>query len=100
MGQPGYRNIGSDTSLMWQGSPLDVTYSTTGQSSSYYTVVAAYSYYRGNGLSHIYHFAILPDGSTTVIYSERVVAPGGYIVSKLNTDNAELRNGFANIVNQ
>lgn len=102
MGQPGYAAIPLGADLTYQGSLLDIAYSSDGQSDAHYTIVAAYIYSRGGGLSHIYHFAILPDGSTTVIYSERAAAPAGagYIVSKLNTDNEELKTAFANLVQE
>lgn len=109
MKQKGYEKLylnEGPLSLEWQGQQLDAVFSHTGESEADYSVVAVYAYDRGNGLQHIYHFAVRPDGSSTIIYSEQLLGRAGsqargpvYMVSKLSTGNKELLDGFAAIVN-
>lgn len=98
MNQPGYVNIfDKKQELIFDGQPLSISYDKSGQSKADYTIVEAYEYDRGGGLYHRYHFAILKDGSATVIYSE-AQADGQVTVSYLNTQNEKLRNYFVNLV--
>lgn len=106
MGQPGYQGnygknyVGGKLTYYWGNlnNLMDISFnSSTGVSDSEYTMVASYFYPIPNSSSkaHFYHFTIRRDGSPAVLYSENMLPP--VIITK-ETENEELRNGFAAIV--
>lgn len=106
MGQPGYQGnygknyVGGKMMYYWGNlnNLLDISFnSSTGVSDSEYTMVASYFYPIPDspGKAHFYHFTIRRDGSPAVLYSENMLPP--VIITK-ETENEELRNGFAAIV--
>lgn len=84
--------------------PADITYSEDGLSDSEYTLVASYEYWYTDMLLHRYLFVILRDGTPQVLYSQNNQGATAnditfaYIIEK-ETENTDLKNGFANIVN-
>lgn len=87
MNQPNYVQIPTSANIYWlSGEKLDTTY----------TIVDAYEYWFADGTKvHRYFFAIKPDGSTSVLYSQDT---NGERYHVKETANAELPSAFASIV--
>lgn len=111
MNQEGYLETSGTNNqgkLYWNAdsnNAIDATVSATGQSNSEYTIVATYEYFRDTNLRHRYHFAIKKDGTPVIFYSQngRNLNYSGlgfdYNIEK-ETQNADLKTGFAKIVSE
>ena len=87
MNQPNYVQIPTSANIYWlSGEKLDTTYN----------IVDAYEYWFADGTKvHRYFFAIKPDGSTSVLYSQDTNGDRYHVKE---TANAELTAAFASIV--
>lgn len=74
---------------------VDATYAANGNSSSEYTIVSVYERWE-NVSVHRYFFTIKKDGTPFVLYSPTTNG-GVYYVKE--TENADLKSGYADIVN-
>ena len=101
MNQPGYKEITNEASSMpirWMSDhsqSVDATYAANGNSSSEYTIVSVYERWE-NVSVHRYFFTIKRDGTPFVLYSPTTNG-GVYYVKE--TENADLKSGYADIVN-
>jgi hypothetical protein len=101
MNQPGYKEITNEASslpIRWMSDhnqTVDATYAANGNSSSEYTIVSVYERWE-NVSVHRYFFTIKKDGTPFVLYSPTTNG-GVYYVKE--TENADLKSGYADIVN-
>lgn len=101
MNQPGYKEITNEASslpIRWMSDhnqTVDATYAANGNSSSEYTIVSVYERWE-NVSVHRYFFTIKEDGTPFVLYSPTTNG-GVYYVKE--TENADLKSGYADIVN-
>ena len=101
MNQPGYKEITNEASsipIRWMSDhsqSVDATYAANGNSSSEYTIVSVYERWE-NVSVHRYFFTIKRDGTPFVLYSPTTNG-GVYYVKE--TENADLKSGYADIVN-
>ena len=101
MNQPGYKEITNEASslpIRWMSDnsqSVDATYAANGNSSSEYTIVSVYERW-DNASVHRYFFTIKKDGTPFVLYSPTTNG-GVYYVKE--TENADLKSGYADIVN-
>ena len=101
MNQPGYKEITNEASslpIRWMSDhnqTVDATYAANGNSNSEYTIVSVYERWE-NVSVHRYFFTIKKDGTPFVLYSSTTNG-GVYYVKE--TENADLKSGYADIVN-
>lgn len=101
MNQPGYKEITNEASslpIRWMSDhnqTVDATYAANGNSNSEYTIVSVYERWE-NVSVHRYFFTIKKDGTPFVLYSPTTNG-GVYYVKE--TENADLKSGYADIVN-
>ena len=101
MNQPGYKEITNEASslpIRWMSDhnqTVDASYAANGNSSSEYTIVSVYERWE-NVSVHRYFFTIKKDGTPFVLYSPTTNG-GVYYVKE--TENADLKSGYADIVN-
>lgn len=101
MNQPGYKEITNEASslpIRWMSDhnqTVDATYAANGNSNSEYTIVSVYERWE-NVSVHRYFFTIKKDGTPFVLYSPTTNG-GVYFVKE--TENADLKSGYADIVN-
>lgn len=101
MNQPGYKDITNEASslpIRWMSDnslSVDATYAANGNSSSEYTIVSVYERWENTSV-HRYFFTIKKDGTPFVLYSPTTNG-GVYYVKE--TENADLKSGYADIVN-
>lgn len=101
MNQPGYKEITNEASslpIRWMSDhnqTVDATYAANGNSNSEYTIVSVYERWE-NVSVHRYFFTIKKDGTPFVLYSPTTNG-GVYYVKE--TENAYLKSGYADIVN-
>lgn len=101
MNQPGYKEITNEASslpIRWMSDhnqTVDATYAANGNSSAEYTIVSVYERWE-NVSVHRYFFTIKKDGTPFVLYSPTTNG-GVYYVKE--TENADLKSGYADIVN-
>lgn len=99
MNQPGYKEISTSLPLRWVGDKtlVNSSYASSGSSEAAYTIVAVYEYYYGGNSVHRYFFTIKADGSPLVLYSATTNGDTYYVKE---TENTDLKAGYADIVNQ
>lgn len=101
MNQPGYKEITNEASslpIRWMSDhnqTVDATYAANGNSNSEYTIVSVYERWENISV-HRYFFTIKKDGTPFVLYSPTTNG-GVYYVKE--TENADLKSGYADIVN-
>lgn len=101
MNQPGYKEITNEAfslPIRWMSDhnqTVDATYAANGNSNSEYTIVSVYERWENISV-HRYFFTIKKDGTPFVLYSPTTNG-GVYYVKE--TENADLKSGYADIVN-